>query len=50
MAEVGDVVILKSGGPEMVITYVFTGKSSRDKVAFLKGFKSIYGFGQRVIS
>lgn len=39
MVKIGDVVLLKSGGPEMIVTYIFTGRSSRDKVAFMKGFK-----------
>lgn len=40
MAEIGDVVLLKSGGPEMIIKNILTGSgSSREKAALLKGFK-----------
>lgn len=39
MAQIGDVVLLKSGGPEMIIVYVLTGEGSREKAAALKGFE-----------
>jgi len=40
MAEKGDVVILKSGGPNMVVTYAIkSGDGSREKAARMKGFK-----------
>ncbi len=40
MAEKGEVVILKSGGPEMVVSYVLkAGDGSREKAARMKGFK-----------
>lgn len=41
MAEPGEVVRLKSGGPDMVITYVFKdGEGSREKFAAMKGFSA----------
>ena len=39
MAEIGEKVILKSGGPDMIITYVIMGSNTRDKAAMMKGFK-----------
>lgn len=39
MAEIGDIVRLKSGGPDMIITHVLQGNSTRDKAAELRGFK-----------
>lgn len=39
MVEAGDIVILKSGGPEMVVDYVFQGDGTREKAAALKGFQ-----------
>lgn len=39
MPEIGDVVRLKSGGPDLVITYILMGNSTRDKAAELRGFK-----------
>jgi uncharacterized protein YodC (DUF2158 family) len=40
MAEKGEVVILKSGGPEMIVSYVLkAGDGSREKAARMKGFK-----------
>ncbi|BDS09770.1 DUF2158 domain-containing protein [Aureispira anguillae] len=39
MPAVGDVVRLKSGGPDMIIIYVFQdGEGSRDKLGAIKGF------------
>ncbi len=41
MAKEGDIVILKSGGPNMVITYVFKdSEGAREKSAAIKGFKA----------
>ena len=40
MAEKDEIVLLKSGGPQMVITYVIkSGDGSREKAARMKGFK-----------
>jgi uncharacterized protein YodC (DUF2158 family) len=40
MADKGDIVILKSGGPNMVVSYVIkSGDGSREKAARMKGFK-----------
>lgn len=40
MAKKGDIVLLKSGGPEMLVTYVLKGgEGSREKAARMKGFK-----------
>ncbi|WMX13460.1 MULTISPECIES: DUF2158 domain-containing protein [unclassified Aureispira] len=39
MPEIGEVVRLKSGGPDMVITYVYQeNEGSREKLALMKGF------------
>ncbi len=39
MPKKGEVVMLKSGGPEMVISYVLnSGEGSREKAAAMKGF------------
>ncbi|CAA6804883.1 MAG: Unknown protein [uncultured Aureispira sp.] len=39
MPEIGEVVRLKSGGPDMVITYVYQEtEGSREKMALMKGF------------
>lgn len=39
MPEVGEVVRLKSGGPDMVITYIYQeSEGSREKLAAMKGF------------
>lgn len=38
MPKVGEAVRLKSGGPKMIITYVFSdGEGSREKFAAMKG-------------
>lgn len=40
MAEKGDIVLLKSGGPNMVVNYVLkAGDGSRERAARMKGFK-----------
>ena len=40
MAEKGDIVLLKSGSPNMVVSYVLKGgEGSREKAARMKGFK-----------
>ena len=40
MPDKGDIVILKSGGPNMVVSYVLRGgEGSREKAARMKGFK-----------
>jgi uncharacterized protein YodC (DUF2158 family) len=40
MPDKGDIVILKSGGPNMVVSYVLrAGEGSREKAARMKGFK-----------
>jgi uncharacterized protein YodC (DUF2158 family) len=39
MPKVGEVVRLKSGGPDMIITYVYKdNEGTREKMALLKGF------------
>lgn len=39
MPERGEIVMLKSGGPMMTITYVFTNADgAREKAAVMKGF------------
>ncbi len=39
MHKVGDVVVLKSGGPEMIINHIFGDtEGSKDKAAAMKGF------------
>jgi uncharacterized protein YodC (DUF2158 family) len=40
MPEIGEIVLLKSGGPEMIISYILNaGDGSREKAARMKGFK-----------
>ena len=40
MPEIGEIVMLKSGGPEMIISYILnSGDGSREKAARMKGFK-----------
>lgn len=39
MAEVGDLVMLKSGGPEMRVEYVLAGDGTREKAAALRGYE-----------
>jgi len=39
MPEAGETVMLKSGGPPMIITYVFKdGEGTKEKAAAMKGF------------
>ncbi len=38
MVDVDDIVRLKSGGPDMVVEYVFQDDGSREKAAALRGF------------
>jgi uncharacterized protein YodC (DUF2158 family) len=38
MVDVDDIVRLKSGGPDMVVEYVFQDDGTREKAAFLRGF------------
>lgn len=39
MAKAGEIVLLKSGGPNMVVLYVFgESEGTRDKTAAMKGF------------
>jgi hypothetical protein len=39
MVEIGDIVVLKSGGPDMSVTYVLKGgEGAREKAAAMKGF------------
>jgi uncharacterized protein YodC (DUF2158 family) len=40
MPEIGEIVMLKSGGPEMIVSYILnSGDGSREKAARMKGFK-----------
>jgi uncharacterized protein YodC (DUF2158 family) len=39
MAEIGDMVKLKSGGPEMRIEYILQGDGTREKAAALRGYE-----------
>jgi len=40
MVKIGDIVLLKSGGPEMKVSYIIqSGEGTRDKAARMKGFK-----------
>ena len=40
MSEIGEIVMLKSGGPEMIVSYILnSGDGSREKAARMKGFK-----------
>ena len=39
MVSIGDIVVLKSGGPDMTVTYVLRGgEGAREKAAAMKGF------------
>jgi uncharacterized protein YodC (DUF2158 family) len=41
MPEIGEVIRLKSGGPDMVITYVYQEtEGTREKMALMKGFNA----------
>lgn len=41
MPEIGEVVRLKSGGPDMIITYVYQEtEGTREKMALMKGFNA----------
>ena len=39
MAAVGDLVMLKSGGPEMRVEYILDGDGTREKAAALRGYE-----------
>lgn len=39
MVDIGDMVMLKSGGPEMRVDYVLQGDGTREKAAALRGYE-----------
>lgn len=39
MVDIGDMVMLKSGGPEMKVEYVLGGDGTREKAAALRGYE-----------